>query len=739
MTNPLQNPEMYREEKTRNPLSAPSEFGGGTDYERFKAQAEPLPDEPGILQQAWQGVKDYATGANAEPGVTDLPEFSVDALDGDFSDKFTLAFRKLLNSTEEGKAEAIKSMFPDVNLEQDAYGNMIVVLPTGDRRTINRPGPSPHDAYQFVTELMTFLGPARLLRTAKAPTMVGRAGAETSVAGGLEYGRSAVSPDEDADVSRALIAAGGAGFGQVIGDAFSKVFLRGPKVQQAGKLTDAARQALEDAGINPLDVSTAVADRFIKDWAAQAHKYGVSPSTARRVLLDEFNIKTTRAPVTNDMKDWRTEDAMARGGKGDAAQNIMRTVRDAEAESVGDAVANIVGRQAPDIGNRVEAGEAVQAGLKKRSESALASINRAYDKENIPTGELFVSGEYVATIPDRIRRRLYDEDVDVSPAALKLIPQTEDAIRQLDSFVAEGTEGMAKGDVFLHDIHRLEKQRRFINRKFAAAQGEDRTALAILKSEYDRAIGDFIDEGLFQGDAAIFDKLKDARKLRAEYGRLFEVRGKRDEAGKFIQKIIEEGRTPEEVGQYITTSANLSSESMGRASRIAERIVAIAGKDSPEVKALKAGVIRAVVQNQAMTQKGYKTMARDMSNFANSRLGKNLFEPSELSEVRRFARAVSILVPPKDAVNHSGSAGAFMGMVLDMMTKLPMFVGVAMGDPMMAAAGAVAATGRRQASEAAGGVRASRAATGAPRSTRRYLPFGSVGAAGGSTIPSEER
>ena len=193
------------------------------------------------------------------------------------------------------------------------------------------------------------------------------------------------------------------------------------------------------------------------------------------------------------------------------------------------------------------------------------------------------------------------------------------------------------------------------------------------------------------------------------------------------------------MGQYITTSANLSPESMGRASRIAERIVAIAGKDSPEVKALKAGVIRAVVQNQAMTQKGYKTMARDMSNFANSRLGKNLFEPSELSEVRRFARAVSILVPPKDAVNHSGSAGAFMGMVLDMMTKLPMFVGVAMGDPMMAAAGAVAATGRRQASEAAGGVRASRAATGAPRSTRRYLPFGSVGAAGGSTIPSEER
>lgn len=229
--------------------------------------------------------------------------------------------------------------------------------------------------------------------------------------------------------------------------------------------------------------------------------------------------------------------------------------------------------------------------------------------------------------------------------------------------------------------------------------------------------------------------MKDARKLRAEYGRFFEVRGKRDEAGKFIQKIMEEGRTPEEVGQYITTSANLSPASMGRASRIAERIVEIAGKNSSEVKALKAGVIRAVVQNQAMTQKGYKTMARDMSNFANSRLGKNLFEPGELSELRRFARAVSLLVPPEDAVNRSGSAGAFMGMALDMMAKLPLFAGVSMGDPLMVAAGAAAVAGRRQASDAVGGFRASRAAAGGPRSTRRYLPFGSVGAAGGSTVP----
>lgn len=724
-------------EKAMKSQSAPEAYDGtATNYERFSAQADPLPAEPSLIEQGWNGLKNYMTGANADPGVSDLPEFSADSVPGDMSQSVALAFRQLLNSTEEGKAEAVKAMFPDVNLEQDSYGNMIVVLPSGERRTINRPGPSPQDAYQFLTEIMAFAGAGKLARVGKIPTMAGRATGEATVAGGVELGRSAVSPDEDVDIARAAITAGGGFGGQILGDVIGKVFARTPKIKDGDGLSQAARDALDEAEIDSADIPA----EFIDAWTRKARTHGISPSTARRVLLDEFDIRTTRAPVTGRSADWSAEDAMERGGKGVPAQNIMQGARETETQSVLSATDKLAQKQAPGIDTRADAGDVVMGGLRKESADQKAQITRAYSDENIPRGGLFVSNEYVATIPDRMLKRLDAEDVDTTPVALEMFPQTRSALDQFKRLADETPDGLNVGDTFLHDIHRLERQRRVLNRKISAADNaEDKRAVTIMKREFDEAISDFIDEGLFSGDMGVLANLKEARKLRAEYGRLFGVHSRTDDAGKTIEKIISEGRTPEEVGDYIAASANLTATSMGNADRLAKRIAEIVGKDSDEFKALKAGVFRAVIQNQAHTPKGYKTMSRDLARFVDSSLGRTLFKSEEISELRRFARAVSILVPPEKAINHSGSGAAVMGMALDMMAKIPMFTGVAMGDPMLAAVGAVSAVGRRQAVESASQFRAARVAKGSPLSTKKYPSFGSFGSAGANTAQTERR
>ena len=253
-----------------------------------------------------------------------------------------------------------------------------------------------------------------------------------------------------------------------------------------------------------------------------------------------------------------------------------------------------------------------------------------------------VSTAAVQAVPDRLQRALRDFPVG------DLTPATRDTLQRVRATVAglqPGTKGVT--------LRAIEDQRKLISNAYGAAANEtDRAALSVVKREYDRWLEEAFDNALISGDEAALAAMKEARGLRAEFGRRFE--GSNADVDKFIQTVIAQDKTPDELVGLALGSSYVSKAS---AARFIDRLKVATDNDPQVLAALKAAHLMRLTHSakgELLTGNAIRTNILSAERNTPSVL-RSLYESGEWAQMKRLAQALEPMVPRGDLAKSSGT------------------------------------------------------------------------------------
>lgn len=168
-----------------------------------------------------------------------------------------------------------------------------------------------------------------------------------------------------------------------------------------------------------------------------------------------------------------------------------------------------------------------------------------------------------------------------------------------------------------------------------------------------------------------------AAQARASYERAFGGDNVGGAQQAVFRRIIEGTATPQETAQTIFGA--ISSGNPGNVGRMIESIRNITGADSDTMSAIRQGVWQRLTKNAAgKDQPGAQLMSQDINEFLNGRgagLAKQLYSPSELALMGRYADALKkTVIPPRAATRSDTTVG-----VLSALNKYGSAVATAIG------------------------------------------------------------
>lgn len=213
------------------------------------------------------------------------------------------------------------------------------------------------------------------------------------------------------------------------------------------------------------------------------------------------------------------------------------------------------------------------------------------------------------------------------------------------------------------DANKVERIRQNISSQIGKAKNPtDKRAAITVKNEFDNWLDDAVDNALFDGD---IDALKNARSLRAEYGRKFQASHSKDEGGKFMKKVLDEGRTPEEVINYLTGASKLGLTGQGAARKVQQLKMAL-GEDSDAILALKEAALVKIVKGKKIDGVigALKNALEGQPSFM-----KELYTPEELAKISRFKQAIDVYKQDGKIPNNSNTA-QMLGRMFEQFTRV---------------------------------------------------------------------
>jgi hypothetical protein len=299
----------------------------------------------------------------------------------------------------------------------------------------------------------------------------------------------------------------------------------------------------------------------------------------------------------------------------------------------------------------------IQGKVAGQADELKGRISTAYDAAG-KSERAAVSAQAVAGLPDRTRSALRDFDItpDLTPATARTLVQ----IKSVAS-LPENVKGVT--------LRAIETQRRIINHNLGAATNDtDRTAMRVLKEEYDRWVDDAVETALINGDEAALAAIKEARGLRAEFGRRFE--GRNADVDKFIQGMVRGGRTPEELLDLALGAGQVNKSS---SARFIDRLK-VATNDDPEIlNAMKAANFLRLTQDAAGRPLDPGRIVSNIAKLNESNPGviRALYSPEEWAQVQRLASALEPLVAQGTFAKTSGSGERVLRMFQQMFPGLP--------------------------------------------------------------------
>jgi hypothetical protein len=681
------------------PGSAPSDFdavdlvfGGGSGAKPGPAQRPLDPNaEPDAASWVGRRVQDFR--GKRDPRYNDAPVFSgrdvfataegntallAGAQDADFAD----IVRKQL-----GK-DHIRSF-------KDANGFDLVEYrgKDGQPKTeyINKPGLDMADVGRTAIGMLPYAPVAAGISAATrglpliAATAQGAGAAGTNLA--AQTARQAAGSDQGFDPAEAAFTglAGAAAplAGMAIGSAIQRFVTIPGLVNSTGQLTQKGLEVARRNGLNPDDLTPALAKEFSKRVAMT----GDEAAAAATVTTKPFGIPVTKGQQTKDPYLLTQEEAMRRRIFGEQAQGTMRefdatqqtAIRDAAlgGSSGQRAVAPVLnpGRAPgvqPNDGLPGTLGTGVRTGLQTAREAAEAGENAAW--EAVP--KIRATQGAIDLLPRQVQSALGDRIVhDGTPAAARMGKMLDDYMNGAAPAQQAAIFGKKSG---VPDIDTVRRQ--LLSLSKGAATPEDQGAARAIYGGFNDWIDAAAEKALLSNDTAAVAALRAARGYTREMREVFAASSRGGSPGaKRLAKALEESDSAEGVITGLLGSGGKT----GQAGTVeAVRLMKSAlNRYAPDVAGQTLDDLRLALWMRQVTGKngemlGPQAIVSNVKTLLTQQqsLVKELMTPGQIAAIRNYAKAVETAAykPP----NASGSGytavslsqtifGRYLGAVLD--------------------------------------------------------------------------
>ncbi len=572
--------------------------------------------------------------------------------------------------------------------KEDKQGNVIITY-EGKDYMVNQPGASQTDLVQLIGQTGWFSPGTRLasgMRTlggrmaASAPLMAGTSAATDIAAGAL-------GSEQGVSGERALTAGALGPVAEIAAPAVAGVWrmlttrrdLFNPLTKQ---LTEKGKDYVRKIGLDPDDLTPGVQGKFAREMATEQ----IPDIAMSKALSKEFDIPYTRGQTVQSASQSGREEQIRHGVYGSRAQEIMGEfdqLADQRVEAALQRVQNRLGGAG--ISKPSEAGDVVSQGLRREAATFDRAIDDAYEYAR------GLDAHVDASALPRLRQWMtegldqFSMTPDLYPAATRAVKIVDDLVNKAKAikpsrarqettrgYLVIDAPGRGPQNISVADLDLARK--RLVNSIGLAKTQADRKAAGIVKKSFDRWEADVVENGLFSGDQAAIPALRKAIQTRARKGYLLGPRlkkGKGDDVGTMIQRIIDEDRTGSEVANWIIGSAKIGSAQSQKAIRVARRLEEIFGRDSVEYGVIREGVFNKLSVDAAGKTVSPRVFVQNMKQAFHKapELMKELFREEQklLSSLRT---AIERRVVPESMTNPSRSAFTAMRAVRDSVRRI---------------------------------------------------------------------
>lgn len=620
------------------------------EREKALAAAPPIPEvitrQPTVMERA----KSWIMSPAEFPDAKEIPAVMINA-EGKpvgIADNLSAA-----SYNPYAMADIYESAFPGTEVLFDRYMNPYVEFSkTGEKRYLNKPGPSRGDLSQMLASGSLYaIGGA--LGGKVGQKALGGAGRVLGVgmgAGAASFGEDMAAIRLGSEQGLDPAKAATAGMLGLTGEAGSMLLSRfvgalaRSRFVQNGKLTSAGRVKVARWGADPDEIDDLFSARA-KVAAAGSEDPAASVRQMQAESLDP-PVPMTKAQAQGkgmgSAKAWEIEEEFRKGIHGEKAQNVMLAQQSKAGKALEQNVENVraraMGVKGVMINRPGEGAGQVADDIKSAFSAHKAKVTAAYGRAK--EGVLSFDQRIITDAADDISNYLrVEEGVDF---VNDKVPAKW--LRQL----RETTTTEAWRKQITRDIQNL-------------GPTEPATArlLRIMRDRVDDAIDDAVTRGLASGDPGVIDAFKEGRALRYQQSQLFgstRAKSSQDAGLKVIQKIVEHDWTPEQSLDYMLGLGKIGAKKT--AVQSVKAVKRIFGNDSPQVAMLRDELLLKLLANQPKS--GYFSAAalRTSINdaFKNSySLMDELVPGKEQDFLRRLAKTADDLVTPSGALNPSGS------------------------------------------------------------------------------------
>lgn len=367
-------------------------------------------------------------------------------------------------------------------------------------------------------------------------------------------------------------AAKGAGLGMVAGATLSPLIEKAlsgtaslagygrPVVDQAGRLTEEAINTARQAGLS-IEKIAMLKPELVRTFTER----GLTPAAAREAPFAKFGIEPKRGMVSEDPMQLKRE--LQYGDYGPVAQQAAQSVE------------TLLGGKQPSLR------EAIGAAVERGGEEA-SKLQSLYEQAYKTAGEVpgSFTRESLTNVGDRLINQLARSE---STLAYRGSDHVQAAAKKLNENLGQYLE---TGDptvprVMWRNFRAVEEARKGLNEFLSSAKSKtDRAGMRRLINDFDQHIEDSINNGAFSGDRTVGEQWKNARKLFSQYQDRFGYKKSGEEAGTLMRQIINQEKTPEEIGNMMFNFAS-TGDATAKSSALKTylQLQRALGKDSPEM------------------------------------------------------------------------------------------------------------------------------------------------------------
>jgi hypothetical protein len=412
---------------------------------------------------------------------------------------------------------------------------------------------------------------------------------------------------------------------------FSRIVSSGKNLlDDNGFLTQEATEIAKKAGMTNSEILM-----LAPQLAASFKKYGMRPESATMARFEEFGITPTQGMVTKDPVQLAKESEFAQPSYGRVQQQAKEASEDLTGTS-------LMPREAVDIAH-----QAVQ-------EKAAAAKNIA-DKAYSDAAEM---GGYfpVKDITGVGKKIAFDLNKSSNLASVSTNPLVTETLKRLDDQLGKEKpiyEPFVPGGPPVTTVHNdfraVEEGRVVLNQALTAAisSGDNVNVRAIntVIDKFDSYIENKLTQGAFSGDPNVLNKWKEARSLWSEYKTKFGVQRSGDESGKLLKQIIDDGKSPDDVGRMIFNYAAVTGDASMKvtALKTISQLNRALGPNSPEMQGIKSSFVNSLMSVADATPKGFNNTANRIDDFIKGRgagIANNLLSRQERAVLDRFSKVM---------------------------------------------------------------------------------------------------